>query len=301
MTEPHAESLDPRAVRRAFERAAATYDGAADLQRETADELLDRLAAVKIEPERVVDLGCGTGHALQGLQKLYRGAEVIGVDFSHAMAARARSRPRGSARLRRRPLAICADMERLPLADASVDVVFSSLAFQWARDPVALFGEVRRVLRPDGAFMFASFGPDTLFELRAAWAEIDDRVHVSQFPDMHDIGDAMLGAGLVDPVMDVDRQRRAYEDLPALMRSIKAIGAQNAAHGRPRGLTGRGVLRRLERVYGDRTDDGRPLASWELVYGHAWGAQISRPGSGTAQEFHIPLESIGRARTNRGD
>jgi malonyl-CoA O-methyltransferase len=149
--------------------------------------------------------------------------------------------------------------------------------------------------------MFASFGPDTLFELRAAWAEIDDRVHVSQFPDMHDIGDAMLGAGLVDPVMDVDRQRRAYEDLPALMRSIKAIGAQNAAHGRPRGLTGPGVLRRLERAYAARTGDGRPLASWELVYGHAWGAQIPRPGSGTAQEFHIPLESIGRARTNRGD
>jgi malonyl-CoA O-methyltransferase len=301
LTEPHAETLDPRAVRRAFERAAATYDDAADLQRETADELLDRLAAVKIDPERVIDLGCGTGHALPGLQKLYRGAEVIGVDFSHAMATRARSRPRGAARLRRRPLAICADMERLPLADASVDVVFSSLAFQWARDPVALFGEIRRVLRPDGAFMFASFGPDTLIELRAAWAEIDDRVHVSHFPDMHDIGDAMLGAGLVDPVMDVDRQQRVYADLSALMRSIKAIGAQNAARGRPRGLTGPGVLRRLENAYASRAEDGRPLASWELVYGHAWGARIPRPGSGTAQEFHIPLESIGRARTNRGD
>ncbi|MEF8834155.1 MAG: malonyl-ACP O-methyltransferase BioC [Halofilum sp. (in: g-proteobacteria)] len=299
MTEQQAEMLDTRAVRRAFERAAATYDDAADLQRETADELLDRLAAVKIEPERVIDLGCGTGHALSGLQKLYRGAEVIGVDFSHAMASRARSR--GGARLRRRPLAICADMGCLPLADASVDVVFSSLALQWARDPVALFGEVRRVLRPDGAFMFSSFGPDTLTELRAAWAEIDDRVHVSRFPDMHDIGDAMLGAGLVDPVMDVDRQQRSYPDLSALMRSIKAIGARNAAHGRPRGLTGPGVLRRLEHAYAARTGDGRPLASWELVYGHAWGAPIPRPGSGTAREFHIPLESIGRARANRGD
>lgn len=301
MTEPDAETLDPRAVRRAFERAAATYDGAADLQRETADELLDRLAAVRIDPARVVDLGCGTGHALHGLQNLYRGAEVIGVDFSPAMVARARSRPRGAARLRRRPLAICADMERLPLADASVDVVFSSLAFQWARDPVALFGEVRRVLRSDGAFMFASFGPDTLVELREAWARIDDRVHVSRFPDMHDIGDAMLGAGLVDPVMDVDRQQRTYDDLAALMRSIKAIGAQNAAHGRPRGLTGRGVLRRLEDTYPARTGDARPVASWELVYGHAWGAPIPRPGSGTASEFHIPIESIGHARAKRGD
>lgn len=297
MTEPDAETLDPRAVRRAFERAAAGYDDAAGLQRETADELLDRLAAVRIDPGRVLDLGCGTGHATRGLQKLYRGAEVIGVDFSLAMATRAR----GGVRFGRRPIALCADMERLPLADASVDVVFSNLAFQWSSDPVRLFGEVRRVLRPDGAFMFSSFGPDTLMELRDAWAAIDDRVHVSRFPDMHDIGDAMLGAGLVDPVMDVDRQQRRYDDLPALMRSIKAIGAQNAARGRPRGLTGRGVLQRLERAYAARADDGHPVASWELVFGHAWGAQIPRPGSGTAREFHIPIDSIGRTHPRRRD
>ena len=295
MTDSAAETLDPRAVRRAFERAAARYDSAAGLQRETADELLERLAAVKIEPARVLDLGCGTGHATRGLQRMYRRAEVIGVDFSHAMASRVRS----GAGLRRRPLAVCADMERLPAADASVDVVFSSLAFQWVSDPVRLFGEVRRVLRPEGAFMFSSFGPDTLFELREAWSHIDDRVHVSRFPDMHDIGDALLGAGLVDPVMDVDRQQRSYDDLRALMRWIKSIGAHNAARGRPRGLTGRGVLERLEAVYPEHTHEGRPVASWELVFGHAWGAQIPRPGSGTASEFHIPIESIGRSRAKR--
>ena len=283
-------------MRRAFERAAARYDEAAGLQRETADELLERLAPVRVQPERVLDLGCGTGHGARGLQRLYPRAEVLAVDFSPAMARRAR----GRARLRRRPLAACADMAHLPLADASVDVVFSNLALQWVVDPVAVFGEVRRVLRPDGALMFSSFGPDTLAELREAWAAVDDRVHVGRFADMHDIGDAMLAAGLVDPVMDVDRQQRTYDDLRDLMRSIKAIGAQNAAHGRPRGLTGRGTLRCLERAYPARRDDGRPLATWELVFGHAWGAQIARPGSGTAREFHVPIESLTRRRS-KGD
>ena len=286
---------DPRVVRRAFERAATAYDAAAGLQRETADELLERLAGVRVEARRVLDLGCGTGYTTRGLQRMYRGAEVMGVDFSRGMAARAHKRPR----LGRRPMIVCADMSDLPLADASVDIVVSNLALQWVCDPVAVFGEIRRVLRPDGALMFSSLGPDTLWELRAAWATIDQRIHVSDFKDMHDVGDAMLGAGLVDPVMDVERQQRPYDDLRALMTSIKAIGAQNAAQGRPRGLTGRGVLQRLDANYPVRDDSGGPIATWELVFGHAWGAQIPRPGSGNAQEFHVPIESIGRARTNR--
>lgn len=295
MSETDAERPDPRVVRRAFERAAARYDEAAGLQREIADELIERLAPVRVEPGRVLDLGCGTGYGTRGLQRLYRGAEVLAVDFSPAMAARGR----GGVRLGRRPLAACADMARLPLPDACVDVVYSNLAFQWVADPVALFGEVRRVLRPDGALMFSTFGPDTLTELREAWAAVDDRAHVARFADMHDIGDAMLAAGLVDPVMDVDRQERGYDDLHALMRSIKAIGAHNAAHGRPRGLTGRGALQRLEEAYPARREDGRPTATWELVFGHAWGAQIARPGSGTAREFHVPIESLTRRRAKK--
>ncbi len=292
MPRTDAESPEPGVVRRAFDRAAAHYDQAAGLQRETADELLERLAAVRVQPQRVLDLACGPGYGARGLQRLYRRADVLALDFSQAMAARAARR----SLFGRRPLVACADMARLPVADASVDVVFSNLAFQWVADPVEVFGEVRRVLRPDGAFMFSSFGPDTLWELREAWAAVDDGIHVGRFADMHDIGDAMLAAGLVDPVMDVDRQQRSYADLRSLMRSIKALGAQNAARGRPRGLTGRAALERLEGAYPARADDGRPSATWELVFGHAWGAQIARPGSGTAQEFHVPIESIGRSR-----
>lgn len=292
-----ANRLDPRVVRRAFDRAAARYDRNAGLQREVADELLERLAGVRIEPETVLDLGCGTGHATRALSRMYRGARVYGVDFAPGML---RAFERGWWP-RRRPTPVCADFTRLPFEDASVDLLFSSLAFQWVDDLPALFAELRRVLRHEGVLMFSSFGPDTLMELRAAWAAVDDGVHVNEFPDMHDVGDAMLGAGLRDPVMDVDRLARTYTDTRALMRSIKSIGAGNAASARPRGLTGRGALARLEGAYDVRDAAGRPLATWEVVYGHAWGAPVPRFGHGDAGEYAIPLDAIGGLRGRGGD
>jgi malonyl-CoA O-methyltransferase len=295
------DEIDSRAVRRAFGRAAAGYDATAGLEREVADELLDRLAGVRVEPARVADLGCGTGYAAHRLQRMYRRAEVLAIDFAPAMAARAA----GSGwRPGRRPLGVCADACRLPLPDQSVDVVFSSLALQWIGDLAALFTEIRRVLTPEGVLMFSTLGPDSLFELRAAWAAADDGVHVSTFLDMHDIGDAALRAGLTDPVMDVDRVQREYPDVRSLMRSLKAAGAQNAARGRRRALTGRTRLARAEAAYPERDPDGRIRATWEIAYGHAWGAATPRAGSGSAQEFHVPIESIGRRRANgdgRGD
>lgn len=284
--------LDPLVVRRAFNRAAGGYERHADLQREVAGELLERLEGIRIDPRMVLDLGCGTGHASRVLARMYRRATVCGIDFAPAMLHEFRRGwwPRG------RPLPVCTDLTRLPFADASVDLLFSSLAFQWIDDLPSLFTELRRVLRPEGVLMFSSFGPDTLMELRTAWAAVDEGQHVNRFPDMHDVGDALLQAGLRDPVMDVDRLTRSYSDLRGLMHSIKSIGAGNAAAGRPRGLTGRGVLRRLEAAYPDRDEAGRPRASWEVVYGHAWGASIARPGHGDASEFAVPVDAIGGLR-----
>jgi len=282
------------AVRRAFGRAAPAYDGAAELQRETGAELLDRLAPVRITPARAIDLGCGTGEMTRGLARLYARALVVGVDFAPAMLARL-----GARRLfGNRPRPLTGDIRQLPFADASVDLVVSNLAFQWIDDLAALFSEVRRVLRPEGVLMFSTFGPDTLHELRTAWAEVDDTVHVHTFADMHDIGDAMLAAGLRDPVMDVDRVQRDYPDVASLMRGLKAIGATNAHPARRRGLTGRRRLAALEAAYTERGSDGGPRATWELVFGHAWGAQTSRPGRGDAREFRISADSIGRRKPN---
>lgn len=297
LSEQLRKQLEPAAVRRHFDRAAASYEAASDLQQEVAAELLDRLAPVRIRPDRVVDLGCGTGGLTRELARMYRRAEVLGVDFAPAMLGRVR----GRRLLGRRPLAVGADIMRLPLSDASVDLLVSNLAFQWIEDATALFAELRRVLRPDGVLMFSTFGPDTLGELRAAWRQVDQHDHVNRFADMHDIGDAMLAAGLRDPVMDVDHHCRGYADLPSLMRAIKTIGAANANRERRRGLTGRSALARLEQAYDARDESGHPQATWEVVYGHAWGAPIARAGSGDAREFHVPIAAIGRKGKGRDE
>lgn len=292
MTDPSANEPATPAVQRAFERAAGGYGEATDLQRGIADELLERLAGVKIEPRTVVDLGCGSGHAARALQKMYRRADVIGVDPGRGAVRRIG----GGWRPGRRPLALRADVARLPLPDASVDVLYSNLLFQWLHEPDAVLTELRRVLRPEGVLMFSTLGPDTLWELREAWAAIDDRASLHAPADMHDVGDALLAAGLRDPVMDVDRLRRGYPDLRALMRAIRPLGAQRTAAGRRPGLSGRGTLERLQAAWPAYDDGGRVLASWEVVFGHAWGAQTPRAGTGDAREYHVPIESIGRAR-----
>jgi len=188
-------------VRRHFGGAARSYDEAAEVQGEVLERLLERLDGVAREPRIVLDAGAGTGRGTRALSDRYPRARVIALDIAEPMARAAR---------RRRPWfrkfhSVCADAARLPLADASVDLVFSNLMLQWTGDPAAVFTEARRVLKPDGLLLFSSFGPDTLRELRMAWAEADERVHVNRFIDMHDLGDALLRCGFVNPVMDVDR------------------------------------------------------------------------------------------------
>lgn len=171
---------------------------------------------------------------------------------------------------------------RLPLADASVDVMFSSLMLQWCDPPDDALAEIRRVLKPGGFFAFTTLGPDTLRELRTAWQEADraadDYSHVNHFLDMHDIGDALVRAGLSEPVLDVDRIQLTYPDALALMRDLKAIGAHNVTAGRPRGLVGRARLQRMQEAYEAFRKDGKLPATYEVVYGAAWGA-AGRPAS----------------------
>lgn len=281
---PH---IDKRCARRAFARAADSYDAAAVLQREIAARMLQRLDYVRLQPQRILDIGCGTGEASGQLLRRYPKAQLVALDFALPMLAHARRRGRWL----RRPRCVCGDLDQLPLASRSVDLVFSSSAIQWSVDPAGALAEMHRVLRPGGLLMFSSFGPDTLMELREAWSEIDGYQHVHGFLDMHHYGDMLVAAGFADPVMDAERLRLTYADVGALMRDLKDIGANNAAQQRPRGLTGRARLRALGGVYERfRDGDGRLPATYEVVYGHAWGAQQRRSGN----EVQIPIETLRR-------
>lgn len=276
--------IDKAAARCAFARAARGYDAVAVLQREIADRMLERLDYIRLEPGRVLDLGAGTGYALDGLLRRYAHAQVLALDFAESMLQQARQR----GGWRRRPLCLCADAESLPLAAGSVDLVFSNATLQWCNDLAQTFAECLRVLRPGGLFLFSTFGPDTLSELRSAWAAVDGDVHVSGFLDMHDVGDALVRARFADPVMDVERLTLTYERLAELMRDLKGLGAHNVATGRHRALTGRRRLIALEAAYERFREAGRLPATYEVVYGLAWVPQQKPVGDGVT----IPLEQL---------
>jgi malonyl-CoA O-methyltransferase len=284
--------LDKAGVRAAFDRASATYEAAAVLQSRVADELLSRLEPFDFRPQVILDLGAGTGRAAAQLKRRYRRSSVIALDLASGMlhqAARHQS-------LFRRFERVCADAARLPLASASVDIVFSNLMLQWCDPLDAAFAEVRRVLKPQGFFAFTTFGPDTLKELRSAWAEADTHNHVNRFLDMHDVGDALVRAGLQEPVLDIDRTQLTYTDGMAVMRDLKSIGARNATAGRPRALVGRSRLQRVLTAYESFRKDGRLPATYEVVYGAAWGTAGRPASSAHAGEVKISPSDIRRRK-----
>lgn len=278
--------IDKRRARLSFERASASYDRAAVLQREVADRLLERFDYVRLDPRLVLDLGSGTGYAIDALNRRFRKARVIALDFAYGMLTRAR---RQGGWLRR-PYCLCADAEGLPLADGAVDLIVSNLTLQWCNDLAGTFAECLRVLRPGGLLTFTTFGPDTLVELRSAWSAADGHSHVSPFQDMHDIGDALVRARFADPVVDAERLTVTYERTVDLMSDLKVLGAHNATAARPRGLTGRGRLAAVNRAYEAHRRDGRLPASYEVIYGHAWVPEQKPMAGGVA----VPLSAIGR-------
>lgn len=263
--------IDKRAVRRSFDRAAPTYDAAAVLQHEVCRRSLERLDFIRHAPQCILDAGCGTGNAWQGLGARYPAARMLALDIAPGMLRQARAGLSWHQRLLRRgPQTVCGDLERLPLAGGSIDLVWSNLALQWVNELPRAFVEMRRVLAPGGLFLFTTFGPDTLKELRAAQADTDGHPHVSRFIDMHDIGDMLVEAGFADPVIDMETFTLTYDDARAVMRDLKAIGAHNAAENRPASLSGKNWLAAVERNYESFRRDGKLPATFEVIYGHAW-------------------------------
>lgn len=288
-------ALDRRRVRGAFERAAGSYDEAAVVQRQMVDELIERLEMIRIEPARILDVGCGTGYARQRLLRRFPRGRYLGADFAAGMLQRARPRLPWERLLGRGGHWFCADVEGLPLVDQSVDLVFCNAVLQWC-DPEKAIVEMHRILRPQGVLMFATFGPDTLRELREVWAEIDSGVHVHEFLDMHILGDILVEGGFELPVVDVNYLTVTHKTVMSCLKDLKAIGAGNAAGARARGLMPRRKLRDLERAFESRRNgDGLIETTYEIVYGHAWAAELrqTRESDGTVS---VPLSQIGRRR-----
>ena len=280
---PDPRDVDARSVRRAFSRAAPTYDQAAVLEREVAGRMAQRLEYIKLLPRVILDAGCGTGEAIGELAARYPAAAIIGLDAALPMTIAARVRMRRTRSMMRRllaplvrridataPMFVCADVNALPLRGVGFDMIWSNLALHWANDPPRVFTEFRRVLKVGGLLTFTTLGPDTLKELRAAFAHADGHTHTNRFIDMHDWGDMLVNAGFADPVMDMEQLTMTYAEPRALLAELKARGAANATRGRPRGLMGRTRWNRMLAALERTRCEGRLPATFEIIYGHAW-------------------------------
>ena len=306
------DMFDHRQVRRAFSRSAGHYEEAAALQREVGARLMESLdylddPNVSLDPACVLDVGCGPGHAAIAMQRRWPKARVVALDLALPMLHSARSNAAAIPGMGRprwlggtpSPAPVCADARALPLADGSVDVLFSNLCLQWTEDLPAVFAGFRRVLKPGGRLLVSTFGPDTLFELRGAFSEADDAPHVSLFPSIAQFGDALVAAGFRDPVLDRDEFTRGHASLGDLMGELRTLGATNAMAGRRRGFTGRARFARAEQAYEvlrgppGSAHAGLLPATWEVIYAQAWAPPPGAPiRVGGIDEVQVPVSGI---------
>lgn len=275
--------FDQQRVRQAFDKAADSYDEAAVLQKEVCTRLLEKLDVVRLSPEWILDAGTGTGEAVKTLQKKYKKAELVLFDLSEAMLQKAVKQ----GAFLRKPHQVCGNIESLPFADQSFDLLFSNLAMQWCNDLGAALVEFKRVLKPGALLQFATFGPDTLKELRASWKKVDEAVHVNSFIDMHDIGDALLQAGFAEPVMESEIITVNYKEVDALMQDLRDIGANVTANGHRQGLLTRNMLKQLREAYEVYRQGENLPASYEIVYGHAWVSEAKKNEGSSPSDVRV--------------
>ena len=243
--------IDKKQMRRAFSRAAREYDAAAVLQREVCQRMLERLDYIKLQPDRILDAGSGTGWGTRQLAQRYPAAQMVALDIALGMLNVAREQSSWWHKLfsNNQQGHVCADIEALPLAANSMKMVWSNLALQWCNDLPATFRELYRVLKTEGLIMFSTFGPDTLKELRAAFHGVDGHNHVSRFTDMHDIGDMLTQGGFTEPVMDMEIITLTYSDVKSVMQDLRGIGAHNATAGRGQGMMGKAAWQHILERY----------------------------------------------------
>jgi malonyl-CoA O-methyltransferase len=239
--------------------------------------MLSRLDYIKHTPDVILDAGSGTGYGTRQLRLRYPGARMLAVDIAPAMHFQARP----SVSWWKQLLAVrgnqtsyvCGDIEQMPLKDSCAGLVWSNLTLQWCNDINRTLAEVHRVLQAGGLFMFSTFGPDTLKELRQAFRSADNYSHINRFTDMHDIGDMLVHNGFATPVMDMEYIVLTYDDVTSVMRDLKAIGAHNVTQGRRRGLTGKISWQKGINQYETLRIEGKLPATFEVIYGHAWKLQ----------------------------
>jgi len=278
--------LDRKAIMTAFNKAAGSYDSASVLQREIADRLFDRLEWVRLDPKVIVDIGARTGYTSQILAQRFPHARIIATDWANHLLQQ-------SENIKGNITRICAQPDKLPLPSQCADLMIANLTWHWLDDRHRGLLEWRRLLKPEGLLIFTTCGPDTLYELRSSFAAVDDQPHVHLFLDMHDIGDALMAAQFVDPVMQAEHLTLAYSSANGLFRDLRGTGVTNALSSRRRSLTGkhrwRGMLSEYQKF--STPEDGFP-ATVEVIYGLGWAGKSLGSYSGDQGEIIVPIAHL---------
>lgn len=257
-------SLEHHQIKAAFSKAAQQYEQHAVLQKEAMERLLERVDFDAFEseqpfsPQTILDLGCGTGWAVEPLLKRFPDSHIIAADFSAQMLNQIKPHEQVECRQ--------TDAHAIDVHAGSIDLLFSNLMLQWC-DEQTVFQEIKRAIKPGGLMHLTTMGEHTLHELHHAWAQIDDKPHVNRFVPANELADLALRLGFEDVIADSELITMTYKSVVDVMRDLKNIGAHNTDDKRSRGLTSPRVLKDLTKHYEQfRTEESLIPATFELVY-----------------------------------
>ena len=272
-------------------RRATSYSGQADLINLIGQRLLERLELVTITPDIIVDLGCCDGVTSRALKTIYPGAQVIGVEPSVSLCKVAQKQSGWF----KKPRYLSALPNALPIQDDCADLVVINLYPVWQHDIRQLFIEINRVLTPEGLVLFTSLGPDTLLNLRASWQQVDpDYEHLMPFADMHDIGDALTGAGYHNIVMENEPLSIDYPTIESLHEDLRYTGYANLANSRRPTLLSKGRYQNYLSKLVSNDSSGLKI-TYDVVFGHGWKG-IKQPKhaiNAIPEQFEqIPFKSL---------
>lgn len=280
-----------REIHSAFQKNAIHYEKHAKVQYEIGLNLIERLDYIRLKPRYILDLGCGTGNITELLVKRYPKATVYAIDLAFNMLKESKQKQGWL-----KKWSLCqSDMQKLPFVERQFDLVIANQVIHWADAIPNLFKEIYRVMNLQGCLLFSTLGPDSFKELQAAWRQVDEYEHINPFLDMHDIGDHLLAQRFQDPVVDMEYLTIHYPSLPALLSSLKKQGVRNLNPKRNPGLTGRHILRAVEKAYQvNCLSNGKYPLTYEAVYGHAWKGEIHHKNSNANGDIFVSVEAIKR-------
>ena len=278
-------------IQQAFNKAAKTYKNSAVICQATGERLLSRLDYMRCDPQVILDVGCGLGQYSMALAERYPKAQVVALDFAEKMIQEGQ-------KLQTQPTHswLIGNMTSLPFSAESVDMIFANQSIQDIENLSQLFKEFHRILRPNGVLLFATLGPDSFKELKAAWACVDTYGHINELKDLHILGDGLMSQQFMQPVMDKEEMSLHYREPQKLMNDLKEQGSYNIHPLRRRGLMGIDALDYLfEHLEKQSKEAGKIALTYEVIYGHAWrGEKKSQYNAETGETF-ISLDKLRRS------